>query len=316
MEKNHDVVVVGELNVDLILNNIQQFPVIGKEVLAEDMVLTLGSSSAIFASNLSVLGSKVTFVGKLGKDIFAEIVIKSFEEKKVHTGNLMYSETSKTGITVVINVGENRAMLTYPGAMSEMSGQQVSEKILQSARHMHVSSIFLQPAIKESIVELMSRAKKENLTTSLDTQWDPDEKWNLDLQSLLPLVDVFIPNMQEFLALTASADLNSGIETIKNVANTVVVKDGGNGAWLWTKGKLTHQPAYQNTQVVDCIGAGDSFDAGFIHGFIKGYNLKECLRLAALTGAVNTTAAGGTAAFSSLQEVIDTAKLRFKTKFV
>jgi sugar/nucleoside kinase (ribokinase family) len=316
MEKNHDVVVIGELNVDLILNNIQQFPAIGKEVLAEDMVLTLGSSSAIFASNLSVLGSKVTFVGKLGKDIFADIVIKSFEKKNVHTGNLMYSETSKTGITVVMNVGEDRAMLTYAGAMAEMSGLQVSEKILQSSRHMHISSVFLQPALKAGIEELMRRAKKENLTTSLDTQWDPDEKWDLDLKSLLPLVDVFLPNMQEFLALTGSADLHTGVETIKNVANTVVVKDGSNGAWLWTKGELTHQPAYLNTEVVDCIGAGDSFDAGFIHGFSKGYDLKECLRLAALTGAVNTTAAGGTTAFISLQEVIETANLKFKAKFI
>jgi sugar/nucleoside kinase (ribokinase family) len=315
MFKIYDVVVVGELNVDLILNNIQQFPAIGKEVLAEDMVLTLGSSSAIFASNLSTLGSRVTFVGNLGKDIFADIVVKSFEKKNVHTNNLIYSDTAKTGITVVMNVGEDRAMLTYPGAMAEMSEQQVSNDILQSSQHLHVSSIFLQPALKPGIIELFRRAKKLNLTTSLDTQWDPDEKWDLDLKSLLPLVDVFLPNMQEFLALTATADLQSGIEAIKDFANTVVVKDGSNGAWLWNKGNIRQQPAFPNTEVVDCIGAGDSFDAGFIFGLINRSDMNECLRIAALAGAINTTAAGGTAAFSSIRAVKETSELKFKTKF-
>jgi sugar/nucleoside kinase (ribokinase family) len=316
MDKLYDVIVAGELNVDLILNNIKQFPEIGKEVLADDMILTLGSSSAIFASNLSIFGSKVTFVGNLGNDIFADIVIKSFENKNVHTGNLMYSATAKTGITVVMNVGEDRAMLTYPGAMAGMTAQHVSESVLQTSRHLHVSSIFLQPALKHGLIELMNRAKKNNLTTSLDTQWDPDEKWDLDLESLLPLIDVFLPNMQEFLALTASADLESGIETIKDFANTLVVKDGSNGAWLWEKGTLTHQPAFVNTEIVDCIGAGDSFDAGFIHGIITGCEMKECARIAALAGAINTTAAGGTTAFSNLKAACDTAELKFKAKFL
>ena len=67
MNKQFDVIVVGELNVDLIMNQLHSFPETGKEKLAEKMLLTLGSSSAIFASNLAALGMKVSFVGKIGE---------------------------------------------------------------------------------------------------------------------------------------------------------------------------------------------------------------------------------------------------------
>ena len=72
--KEFDVLVVGELNVDIILDRINGFPEIGKEILSEKLTVTLGSSSAIFASNLSTLGAKVAFLGKIGKDSHAELV--------------------------------------------------------------------------------------------------------------------------------------------------------------------------------------------------------------------------------------------------
>ncbi|MEP6951356.1 MAG: carbohydrate kinase family protein, partial [Ginsengibacter sp.] len=79
--KKFDVIVVGELNVDLILNQIESFPEIGKEKLADNMILTLGSSSAIFASNLSALGMRVSFVAKIGNDIFGHFCKDQLTEK-------------------------------------------------------------------------------------------------------------------------------------------------------------------------------------------------------------------------------------------
>ena len=73
MKKQFDVLVIGELNVDIILHNIDNFPEVGKEVLAQQMTLTLGSSSAIFASNISSLGASVAFLGKIGNDEFGDV---------------------------------------------------------------------------------------------------------------------------------------------------------------------------------------------------------------------------------------------------
>ena len=89
-----DVIVVGELNIDIIMNGINRFPEIGKEILAESLDVTLGSSSAIFASNLSSLGSRVSFLGKIGKDEFALTVLNSLQSKGVDTSNIIQSDLS------------------------------------------------------------------------------------------------------------------------------------------------------------------------------------------------------------------------------
>ena len=306
-----DVLVVGELNIDLIFNKIGKFPETGKEVLADQMVLTLGSSSAIFASNLSAMGSKVAFAGMIGQDVFGEFVCKSLEDKKVETRFLLKSAALNTGATVVMNQGEDRAMLTFPGAMTGLTVDDITIEMLSSAGHLHVSSIFLQPGLRQGIVALMKKAKNLGLTTSLDPQWDPAESWELSLEELLPYVDIFLPNMQEFLNLSHSPDLAEGIEKLTKLMNILVVKDGSNGAHLWYQGRLVGQPAFVNADVADCIGAGDSFDAGFIHRFVQGKRFEKCLQFATLMGAINTTAPGGTTAFRDPQAICKIARDRF-----
>ena len=117
----HDVLVVGELNVDIILNHIDGFPEVGKEILAKQMTVTLGSSSAIFASNLSSLGAKVAFLGKIGNDQFADLIETSLKKKGVETDFIIRSKEYQTGSTIVMNYDMDRANVTYPGAMDHLS---------------------------------------------------------------------------------------------------------------------------------------------------------------------------------------------------
>ncbi len=309
-----DVVVIGELNVDIILNTIEGFPEMGKEKIARKMDLTLGSSSAIFASNLSTLGTKVAFIGKTGTDAFASLVVKSLEAKGVDTSNIIQSADSNTGATIVLNYGQDRAMVTYPGAMENLKIEDINFDFLLSARHLHFSSIFLQPGIKKSLPDLFKKAKAIGLTISVDPQGDPAEKWDADLSDILPVIDIFMPNKTELLLLTHSDTLNEAINKIKVMSPDLilVVKDSDNGAYCWNSDKLIHQPAFLNTDIIDCIGAGDSFNAGFIHEYIKGNSLEQCLRAGALTGAVSTTKPGGTGAFDNLTAFREIALSKFK----
>ncbi len=306
-----DVLVVGELNVDLILDKIDGFPEVGKEKLAEEMILTLGSSSAIFASNLSSMGAKVAFLGKIGTDNFGNLVVDSLERKKVITRYIIHCKEYATGSTIVLNYGMDRAMVTYPGAMNHLTTLEITDAVLSKSKHLHVSSIFLQPELKKDIAQLFIRAKKLGLTTSLDPQWDPLEKWDLDLPNLLPHVDVFLPNRKELSMLTGKTNTADGIASLAGFANNIVVKEGEDGASLYHDGKTIQQPAFLNTNVADCIGAGDSFDAGFISQFIQGRSIDKCLEFANLMGAVNTTQAGGTTAFVDWNEVKKTVKDKF-----
>ena len=311
MEKIIDVLVVGELNVDLILDKIEKFPEVGKEVIAKNMTLTLGSSSAIFASNISSLGAKTAFLGKIGNDKFGEIVLESLQKSKVNTSLIKVDQQLGTGATIVLNVGEDRANTTYPGAMDFLTVDDIDDSDLKKARHLHFSSYFLQPGMWGRLGDLFKRAKLLGLTTSFDMQWDPNEMWDLDIEGVLPYVDVFLPNEKELMFLTKKDNLFAAIDWIKKYTNILVVKRGNEGSMVHYQDQLTDLPPFLNTQVVDAIGAGDSFNAGFIYKFINGCSIADCQKFGNLTGAVSTTEAGGTAAFSDYERFRKTAKERF-----
>ncbi|MGV3503171.1 MAG: carbohydrate kinase family protein [Adhaeribacter sp.] len=311
ISKKYDVVVVGELNVDLIANGLNKFPEVGKEILARHLVTTLGSSSAIFASNLSAFGSRVTFSGKVGNDNFGDLIVDSLTAKGVDDSMIVRTGKQNTGVTLVLNYNEDRAMVTYPGAMALFTMEDIPQNALAQARHLHVSSIFLQDGLKKDIVTLFRRAKELGLTTSLDPQWDPSEKWDIDWENLLRYVDIFLPNLAELKALTKTSTMQQAIDALRNSLKMLVVKNGREGAILWTEHNSIHQPAFLNNSVVDSIGAGDTFNAGFIHAFLQGKALKECMEFGALMGAMNTMSSGGTAAFENMSRVKEIAKCSF-----
>lgn len=309
--KKYDVLVVGELNVDIILNNIDGFPEIGKEKLARTMVTTLGSSSAIFASNLSSLGASVAFMGKVGTDAHGDIILRSLRECGVQTDFILRGDDVDTGATLVLNYDEDRAMITYPGAMEQLTIDDIAEEVLAQAQHLHFSSYFLQPGLRPAVSTLFRVAKDLGLTTSLDPQWDTEEQWEFDAAEILPYVDVFLPNEKELLHLTHTSTMDEALASLSDYARCVVVKQGNQGSCAWQDHQLRHQSPFLNEEVVDAIGAGDSFNAGFICRFVQGCSLEECQTLGNLTGALSTTQAGGTAAFRDTRRMIELAQSKF-----
>jgi len=309
--KTSDILALGELNVDLLLNHIGGFPEIGKEIFAKDMTLTLGSSTAIFAANAASLGAKVSFLGMIGKDNFGDLVKSSLQQRGVDISNLIEVETAATGLTAILNYDNDRANVTYPGAMSIMGVKDIRPEVIASAKHVHISSIFLQETLHKEIYEIVKLIKDNGATLSMDLQFDPEETWIFDYKKILPLVDIFMPNEQELQCITGKDSVEEAIELIRPYINVAVIKMGTKGSILMTKDSTKAIPAMLNKNVVDAIGAGDSFDAGFISAYVQGKDLEYCQYLGNLTGAVNTTAAGGTGAFASKQAVVEAAKKYF-----
>ncbi len=301
MNKEFDVIVVGELNVDLILNDLDRFPEVGKEILARQMTLTLGSSAAIFASNISSLGARVAFIGKIGKDKFGEVVLESLHNNNVDVSMIKMDENCGTGATIVLNVEEDRANTTYPGAMELLTINDISQEDLGRAKHLHFSSFFLQPGMREGVGKLFRTAQELGLTTSFDMQWDPEEEWDLDIADILPHVNVFLPNENELMYLSGKNDLIEAINFIKKYSDVLAIKKGNQGSMVSYRDEIMNLPAYLNKNVVDAIGAGDSFNAGFIFKYILGNSIPDCQQYGNLTGAVSTTAAGGTTAFQDYE---------------
>lgn len=308
--KKFDIIALGELNVDLLLNKIGGFPEVGKEIFAKEMTLTLGSSTAIFAANAASLGAKVSFLGMVGNDDFGAFVRTSLEKRGVDTSNLIEVSTAATGLTAILNYDQDRANVTYPGAMSIMGVKDIRPEVIAQAKHVHISSIFLQETLHKDIYEIVKLVKDNGATLSMDMQFDPEEKWDFDYKKILPLVDIFMPNIQELTAVTGKKTLEEAVAEVCPYINVLVVKMGSKGSTVVTKEGEKFLPAMLNSNVVDAIGAGDSFNSGFITAFVQGKDLEYCQYLGNLTGAINTTAAGGTGAFTS-KEAVEDAALRY-----
>lgn len=305
---NPKLLVVGELNVDLILNKIQAFPQVGKEMIAEEMDLCLGSSSAIMAANSAALGVDTTFCGVVGEDYNGEFILRELERKSVSCAHVTKIQGEKTGCTLILNFGQDRANVTYQGAMNALTINHIPLKKPAVYQHLHVSSLFLQKGLLNDIEQIFIKARAAGMTTSLDLQWDPTEQWAFDYARCLPYVDVFMPNESELLALTKTDSISSGIDKIRPYLNTLALKMGRNGSLGISDEQQLTVPAFEVSPFVDAIGAGDSFNAGFIQKYMSGASLEDCLRQGNLMGALNTTAAGGTGAFS------DRVKLSEKIK--
>ncbi len=308
-----EVLVIGELNMDLILDDVESFPELGKEKIASDFNLTMGSSSAIFAANLARLGTPTAFCGMVGEDDFGHMIIEQLQEFGVHTSSVITSSQHKTGLTAIIRHNNERAMVTYPGAMDHFGPADFPDTLFKKARHLHISSIFMQPVIQENLLPIVNKAKKQGMSISLDTQWDPDEQWDLDMPVLLSRVDFFLPNEDEFLALSGSPTIEKGIDKLQPHLGqgAVVIKRGTNGALYFTADEVQTIPGYHNKQPADAVGAGDSFNAGLIHRYLRGDAIQDCIRFGNITGAVSTTAAGGTKAIQSMKRVREIAKKQF-----
>jgi sugar/nucleoside kinase (ribokinase family) len=167
---------------------------------------------------------------------------------------------------------------------------------VRSARHLHVSSYFLHRALRPRIVDLFREAKDSGLSTSLDTNDDPENKWDQDLLEVLKYVDVFLPNDREVKKIARTDDLSKALNLLAGLAKVVVVKRGSSAA-ICRSGDEQCSLMPPRVNPVDDVGAGDSFDAGFIHQFLAGATLEDCLTFATLAGAYSTTQEGGTEAF-------------------
>jgi sugar/nucleoside kinase (ribokinase family) len=297
-----DILAAGEINPDLILSG-NVTPEFGQvEKLVDSALLTVGSSSAIFACGAARLGLKVAFIGVCGDDVFGRFMLEEMRTRGVDISNVILLPNGHTGLSVILSRGEDRAILTLSGLASALKAQDVTDSLLHQARHLHIASYFLQTTLQSGLPDLFARARSIGLTTSLDTNWDPSGEWR-GFNELLHLTDIFLPNENEALALSGASTLDAAVQILSQKSQVVAIKCGRDGALAGQGDKTAHAPALP-VQVMDTVGAGDTFDAGFLYGWLNGWPLEKSLRLGVVCGSLSTRAAGGTAAQPVLIEAM------------
>jgi sugar/nucleoside kinase (ribokinase family) len=290
-----DVAIVGELNPDLIVYGLPRELPEEREILASGFTLTLGSSSAILAHNLAFLGTKVTFSSQIGRDVLGEMCCESLKEAGVELSHVVRTTSGiKTGITIILPFATTRRILTYPGTMFEMGIEDLDFDHLASAKHFHLSSPFLQRKLFPDIPSLFGEMKRRGLTTSLDPNDDPEGRWDGLLENVLPLLDVLFCTEEELKKL---AKVERAAELVGARVPLLVVKRGVRGASAYEGGRRVDVPALK-VDVKDAVGAGDTFDAGFLHQWVRQAPLETCVAYGNLVGGLSVTRSGGTEAFT------------------
>ncbi|GGA19233.1 carbohydrate kinase family protein [Dyella nitratireducens] len=287
------ILVIGEINVDFVFKGCHAFPAPGCEVLADDFVMTPGSSSMICAMGLARLGNRVMFHGLLGTDASGLFCMQALRDAGIDVSSLSPDPALRTGVTASLSTPQDRALVTFPGAMSELRADEIVDEWLQAASHLHISSYYLQKGLRAGCRELFARAKSAGLSTSLDPGFDPAQQWGDDLLETLSEVDIFLPNEKELLAITGCSDLHAALRFAQNGHTRTVVKRGRQGATSLQGEQWLNVPAYP-IHAIDTTGAGDSFDAGFLHAWLRDMPWVDCMRWGSACGGLSTRGVGGT----------------------
>ncbi|MFG3436931.1 carbohydrate kinase family protein [Nonomuraea sp. NPDC047897] len=305
-----DLLVVGDANPDVILAGAPRAPAFGqREELVDAGHLVLGGSGAITAHGAARLGLRTAFVGRVGDDAAGRFVLDALTRAGVDVSACVTDPGAPTALTVILTTGHDtaqggggpgRAILTAPGCLDRLVAGDVPPALLRRARHVHVSSYFLQPLLAAELPGLYAAARSAGATTSLDTNDDPSGRWQ-GLDEVLPLTDVLLPNDREALALAGTDDLERAVRDLAARGTTPVVKCGRDGALTVEGGTPVRVPAVP-ARVADTVGAGDSFNAGLLAARLRGLGTRRSLEIAVACGTLSTRAAGGTAAQPTWEE--------------
>ena len=299
------IVALGDLNCDLILVELENPPVPNQEILAQSYNLTLGGSTGIFAAVSGGLGAKVGFVGLLGRDYFGDFLHARLAEYGVDTGGIRRDRDILTGLTVSLVREGERALVTVLGSIAGLRPEDLPWDYIRQGRHLHLASYYLQNSLRPEIGGILAAAHQAGMTTSLDPGWDPREEWDWPaVAALLPDVDIFLPNETEALHLIGTADINAALAAMLAAgAGIVAVKQGAEGAIAGRGAERVKAPPLR-INVVDTTGAGDSFDAGFVHAYLQGNDLASCLEFANAAGALAACRVGGADGAPTADDVI------------
>ncbi|MFC4303797.1 carbohydrate kinase family protein [Cohnella boryungensis] len=294
-----DAVVIGDANIDLVVVGCNQVPAPGQEVYVDNMMMHVGGGAALFSISLAKLGVHVAFNGVLGDDDHGRYIRERFAEYGIDTRMVRASKIHNTGISIAFNPDTDRSFITYAGSNMEVRMDNLNLNEIAEGRHVHVTG-YKGRRNHEQYVALAKALKEKGVTLSCDVGWDDSGEWDKSVFELMPYFDVFLMNETEALHYTGIDKIEDSLRYMGQFGSNVVVKLGADGAISMKEGALTRLPGY-SVQTVDTTGAGDSFNAGYLYGFLQKLDVESCLRYGNACGAMSVSAFGGSTGTPNLE---------------
>jgi sugar/nucleoside kinase (ribokinase family) len=296
--KNYDVIVIGDANIDLVVEGCNELPAPGQEVFVQNMTIHVGGGAALFSLATAKLGLKVAFNGVLGDDGFGQLIKDQFSQYGIDTRYIKKS-SSNTGISIAINPENDRSFITYAGSNAELSLQQLDMNSVLLGRHVHLTC-YKGSRNHNEFLETVRKLKALNVTTSIDMGWDDTGEWYPGIFELMKYIDVFFMNETEAMHYTGCTTVEESLSVLSKHSSHIVLKLGSKGAVTSVGGQQAYRSSF-SVRVVDTTGAGDSFNAGYIYGYLAGKNPEECLIYGNACGALSVSEYGGNTGTTNIQ---------------
>ena len=304
-----DCLVIGDLNVDIVLNKLEDYPELGKEIVAESHFLDIGGSGGIFSAVLSGLGINTYIISKIGSDFLGKFLINKLKSYDVNINKLIIEDNKETGITINLSYREDKYQISSLGLVNSLNIDEVVFKNIKDIGHVHFTSYYMMNNLKKDYVKLINDIKKvyKNITFSLDTNDDPENRWGDEIYKILNNIDIFLVNKKEALKITKESDTSDALNKLKREVKTVVIKLGSEG-YIARDGDNYYSGDSLSANFKDSTGAGDNFDAGFIYGYINDLGIEKSLKIANVVGVKSVEYPGGVGKkekFSELKKLIN-----------
>ncbi len=287
-----DVICIGNLNFDIIFKT-KKFPDIHEKMRCEDVTMGLGGAAGNTANWLASLQRKVGFIGCVGNDVIGEQHLSEFKRKKIDISQIKTVDVN-TGMAIVFSKENDKRIIKTTGANNILS---VDEKYLCKTRHVHMSS-----NKRKTVEKVIEICKKNKITMS----YDPGETLYLDL---FKEVNYLILNEDEARKATNSDKIEKAISLL-HVDRLIITKNHG-GCTIKEK-KTRYDVNSFGIIPIDTTGAGDAFDAGFIHGLLNNMPIKRCGLFGVAAASIkvqNYGARSGNISHSSIEQLIEKSSI-------
>ena len=302
------IVCLGVVVADVVAKPIDALPKRGTLELIERVELHIGGNAANSAASVAKLGLPVQLLGKVGTDNFGEFLTSALARAGVNTEAVARDASAPTSVSVVtVHSDAERSFLHAAGANATLTADDVNWSELDGARFFHVAGLQLLPKLEgEGVATVLAEAQRRGMVTMLDTVMNPRSPGWSGLEPALAHLDWFVPSVDEIRQLCGKASVAEQIAFCRSVnpALNLAIKVGGDGCWIAEAGKEPVLIPAQPVNVVDTLGAGDAWCAGFLAGLSRKMIPTDAAALANKVGAACVQALGATTGIPRLETLI------------
>lgn len=273
----------------------------------------VGGAELNFAIGCARLGMETKWVSRLGGDEFGRVIYNFARGEGVDMSDVAFVDNYPTSLNFkeIRQDGSGKTFYyRYQSPILTLEPEDITDTMFDGVKLIHLTGVFLaidpkNLAIAKKVLEI---ASEKDIMVS----FDPNIRlklWTLEqakaaYMEIFPSVDILLTGLDEIELINEDAS-DQALEDFAERFNIsqLVIKDGGNGSRLYRQGIWYSRAAF-DVAVVDTVGAGDGFDAGYIYAVLHGYSAEESLEFANSSGALVTTVSGDNEGLPYLQEVL------------